>query len=445
MAMRSTFWLLIYFSTISPSFAQGPIIQSIDKFLSPYVTTDNFYGTVYVARSGKVIYEKSFGKANVEWNVLNVNHTGYHLASVSKPFTSTAILLLEQEGKLSTADPVSKYLPDFNRGKEITIHHLLCHTSGVANINDFPEYNLLSVTPISLDSIVKVFQKRPLLFEPGAKFSYSNSNYNVLAYIIEKVSGMKYGEFLKKNIFTKLGMKNTVHDGDPRTIIENVASGYAPVGKTSLQRAPFFLWSIKTGNGSLCSTVEDLALFDRALYDEQLLGKSAKDKMFTPNLSDVGYGWFLKPHNNHKRSYITGRSPGFSTYFGRYTDDQVCVIVLSNLYIPTTKEIGEGLAAILFNESFTQRMLGDEPLSEEQGKQFTGTYQFGTDFFRPDFNMEINWVEGHLNCSFGELIRDTKDGFILRSFWSSILFERDGEKITGLSFDGVKAKRIKPR
>src|SRR4029079_1494564 len=131
----------------------------------------NFSGTVYLAKSGKALYEKSFGKAIAEWSVPNSNDTKYHLASVSKPFTSISILLLEQQGKLNVTDPVSTYLPDFNQGNKITIHPLLSHTSGVVNINDFPEYDAWSLTSMPLDTIVKAFQKKPLLFEPGTKYS----------------------------------------------------------------------------------------------------------------------------------------------------------------------------------------------------------------------------------------------------------------------------------
>ncbi len=322
---------------------------------------------------------------------------------------------------------------------------MLSHTSGIVNINDFAEYDLMSMTSISLDSLVKVFQKKPLLFEPGSKYSYSNSNYNVLAYIIEKVSGMKYGDFLKKNIFDVLEMKDTRHHGKAQEIITGIATGYAIEGRKNLQRAPYLDWSIKTGNGSLYSTVEDLAKFDRALFTEKLLNKPGLEKMFSPNLSEVGYGWYLKSHLNRKRSYMTGRSPGFSTYFGRYPDDQVCVIVLSNSYISSTKEIGESIASIVFHEPFVKRTLKDEPLQTKEVKQFTGTYQFGADFFRPNFKMEITEKEGRLSCTFGDLIRDEKDEFILRSFWSLIHFDRDSsQKINALSFDGVKAIRVLP-
>jgi hypothetical protein len=265
-----------------------------------------------------------------------------------------------------------------------------------------------------------------------------------LALIIEKISGKKYGEFLKENIFDVVKMNNTRHHDNPSTIISNIATGYSPEGRKDFKRSPYLDWTIKTGNGSLYSTVGNLAKFDRILFTDDILNKVEREKMFTPNLSEVGYGWYLKSHLNRKRTYITGRSPGFSTYFARYPDDQVCVIVLSNLYLPSTREIGENVASILFDEPYAKRSLADEHIKADQINQFTGTYQFGPDFFRPNFKFEIKESSsGYLSCSFGELIHDSGDEFILRSFWSVIHFERDSsKKITGLSFDGIKAARV---
>jgi D-alanyl-D-alanine carboxypeptidase len=437
--MRSII-LLLSLTCLCYANAQAQQARQMDDFIAPYVSSNNFYGTVYVAKAGKVIYKKSFGRAILESEVANDNNTKYHLASVSKPFTSTAILLLAQQGKLSIADPVSKYLPGLTRGDDITIHHLLCHTSGIQNINDFAEYDLLSMNSPSLDSIIKIFEKKPLLFEPGSKFSYSNSNYNVLAYIVEKISGIPYGEFLKKNIFDVLGMNDTRHHGQPQAIISKAATGYAPLGWTELQRAPSLDWAIKTGNGSLYSTVEDLARFERSFFSERILNEESKKKMFTPNLSNVAYGWYIRSHAEHERSYMTGRSPGFTSYLARYPKDEVCVIVLSNLYVSSAREIGEGVAAILFKAPHLTRTLSPELLTQPQ--QFVGSYQFGADFFRPNFKFEVKENKERLSCSFGEIIHDKGDEFILRGFWSTIIFQRDDQgRIISLTFDGVKATK----
>ena len=442
--MRHTLLFIFLLATVLSCYAQAKSLErTLDEFIGTYSASNNFYGTVYLAKEGKVLYEKSFGKASIETNTNNENKTVYHLASVSKPITAAAILLLEQHGKLSTTDLLSKYISDFKDGNKITVHHLLTHTSGILNINNLHDYDQWSLVPQSLDSIIKIFKYSPLQFEPGAKYAYSNSNYNVLAYIIEKISGQPYGEFLRQNIFDVLDMQNTRHHGNAQSVILDAATGYAPLGLSELERAPFLNWSIKTGNGSLYSTVEDLAKFERALYAEVPLSKSSREKMFTPNLSDVGYGWFIRPFLGHDRQYMTGRSPGFSTYFSRFPKDGVCIIVLSNLYIPSTTEIGTGVASILFGEPVAARQFKDDPLSANVARPFVGKYQMGDDFFRPGFKLEITYKEGRLSCSFGDLIHDTQDEFIQRNFWSVIQFERDsGGKVTGLRFDNLKGVKI---
>ena len=244
--MRHTLLFIFLLATVLSCYAQAKSLErTLDEFIGTYSASNNFYGTVYLAKEGKVLYEKSFGKASIETNTNNENKTVYHLASVSKPITAAAILLLEQHGKLSTTDLLSKYISDFKDGNKITVHHLLTHTSGILNINNLHDYDQWSLVPQSLDSIIKIFKYSPLQFEPGAKYAYSNSNYNVLAYIIEKISGQPYGEFLKQNIFDVLDMQNTRHHGNAQSVILDAATGYAPLGSSELERAPFLNWIIK--------------------------------------------------------------------------------------------------------------------------------------------------------------------------------------------------------
>ena len=254
---------------------------------------------------------------------------------------------------------------------------------------------------------------------------------------------MAYGEFLKKNIFDVLGMDHTRHHGNANEIIKDAATGYAPIGRADLQRAPWFDWSIKTGNGSLYSTVEDLARFERSFYTEALLTKASKEKMFTHYLSDTGYGWYLKPDENGDRNYITGRSPGFSTFLGRYPQEQTCIVVLSNSYISCTSEIAKSIASILFRKPIINRSLKDNPLPTATARGVAGRYHFGDDFFRPGFTWEILENNGRLTSAFGDLLHDHDDEFILRGFWSVIRFEHDpAGKTTGLTFDGSKALKL---
>ena len=258
-----------------------------------------------------MLLSKGYGMANFELNVPNTPQTKFHLGSVSKTFTAAAIMILQERGKLNVHDPLSKYIPDYPNGDRITLHHLLTNTSGIPNVNNFPEYATQSKFPHTPSDLIPMFKQKPLDFEPGTRgYTESNSNYNLLAYIIEKLSGQTYGEFLKQNIFGPLGLRDTNHDGDASVLIANKASGYVPVGATSVENAPYLDWSIKTGNGSIYSTVEDLLSWDRALYAEKILKKSSLQQMFTEQ-----YGWFYGKRLNRTVVRMNGRSPGFNSDF----------------------------------------------------------------------------------------------------------------------------------
>ncbi|MDP9229722.1 MAG: beta-lactamase family protein, partial [Bacteroidota bacterium] len=194
--------------------------------MKTFVDTKNFNGAILVAQKGKILYNKAFGMANQDFGILNKPGTKFHIASVSKNFTAAAILLLEQRNLLKVTDTISKYVPGLPYGDKITIHQLLTHTSGIPNINNMPEYDTIALFPQTPGSLINVFKNKPLDFTPGAKYSYSNSNYNVLACIIEKVSQINYGDFLAENIFNPLAMQNTAHRKKAAMTITNNSTGY---------------------------------------------------------------------------------------------------------------------------------------------------------------------------------------------------------------------------
>ena len=150
----------------------------VDAYVLPYVQSNNFSGAILIAQGEKVLLRKGYGQANVELAVPNSPETRFHVASISKSFTAAAVVLLEQRGKLSTSDPLSKHIPGYPNGERITIHHLLVHASGIPNVNNFPDYDRWSLFPHSLDEIIGWFKDKPLEFKPGERYSYSNSNYN---------------------------------------------------------------------------------------------------------------------------------------------------------------------------------------------------------------------------------------------------------------------------
>ncbi len=408
------------------------LARRVDAYVMPYVRSNNFSGAILVAKGGEILFRKAYGMANVELSVPNTPETRFHVASVSKSWTAAAVILLEERGFLKTSDLLSGYIPDYPEGGRITIHDLLVHMSGIPNVNNFPDYDANSRFPHGLEEIIGWFKSRPLEFEPGSRYSYSNSNYNLLAYIIEKVSGSSYGDFLTDNIFGPLGMKDTAHDGDPAAIIPRRASGYVPANGSGLERAPDIVWSVKTGNGSIYTTVDDLYKWDRALYGDALLGEESRQKIFTDYIDGVGYGWFIR--SGKRRSVaINGRSPGFSASLERFIDDDVCVAMASNLYSSLTHAMADDLAAIVFGETRTPPFPSEPvvvPTDVLEG--CTGSYKFGEDFtFNPRMIGEVrkrgDWLVLISGRGGGEsyLIPLGDNRFIDRLYGGFVTFEKN--------------------
>jgi CubicO group peptidase (beta-lactamase class C family) len=328
-------------------FGQKDISTNLAKYMQAQVEVNDFSGTVLVTKNGSVLLKKSYGLADYEWNIKNTIDTKFQLASVTKQFTATAILLLVEKGKLSLNDHLSKFFPDYPKADSVTIHMLLSHSSGLGL--GFKE---LALTTISADSAYSEIKKMPYEFSPGTKTAYSNIGYYLLGKIIEKVSGEQYALFLSKNIFEKAGMKNTgVSNND--SIVSKKAKTYCRTEKGFVHN-PYINWGFNIGHDGVYSTVEDLALWDNALYGTTILSEEMKKRMFTSyNSENWGYGFIINPFYNHGHQLIAhdGGFFGTMTSFNRFTDDQLFVTVLSNneseSYI-----IAYGLSAIAFQKDF---------------------------------------------------------------------------------------------
>ena len=210
-------------------------------------------------------------------------------------------------------------------------------------------YNKIKIKPHTLEERIALFKNKPLAFDPGKNFLYSDSGYILLTYIIEKVSGEKYETFLQEHVFDPLNMQDTGYDSHKR-IIKNRASGYSIEGK--LNNADYADMSYEAGAGSLYSTVKDLYLWDRALYTEKLLSKESLAKIFTSYKDNYGYGWYLTPSFTNKSKFIShgGMVPGFVSFIGRYVNHNVCIIVLSNMIDTPLHQIVKNLELIVFGQ-----------------------------------------------------------------------------------------------
>ena len=327
--------LSIFASQISVS-AQNKVRQ-IDEVMSLYHKYQQFNGSVLVADNGKVIYKKGFGSANMEWNIPNEPDTKFRLGSITKQFTAALILQLVEQGKIKLDGKVSDYLADYRKdtGARMTIHQLLSHTSGVPNYTAQPGFFAnVSRNPFKVDDFVKQYASGDLEFEPGAKFNYSNSGYFLLGDIIEKVTGKSYEQVLKENILDPVGMKNTGYD-HYGTVLSKRAAGYIKT-QNGYENAPYLDMSIPYAARSIYSTVEDLFLWDQALYGEKILSAASKELMFKPNLENYGYGFGIRKASLGPNKIAVpviehnGGINGFSTTILRLVGDKRLIVLLDN-------------------------------------------------------------------------------------------------------------------
>lgn len=296
-----------------------------------------------VVRNGGIVKAKGYGLANVELNTRVSPDTVFNAGSISKQFTATAILLLAEEGKLGLDDSIAKYFPEAPPAlKAVTIRHLLTHTSGIPDVSDGTDetHGVKGVVDFhreyTEDELARAYLAQPLDSQPGTKWKYCNACYDLLGFLIHRVTGEPYGDFLRERIFAPLGMTTRVFSY--ADIIPNRASGYSLVDG-ALKNAPrWWSQSILSGAaGGLWMNVLDLAKWDAALYSERIVKRSSLEAMWTPVPLDDGsaypggMGWFIASAKGHRLVFHTDGGPGDSGVISRYLDDRLTIIVMTNL------------------------------------------------------------------------------------------------------------------
>jgi CubicO group peptidase (beta-lactamase class C family) len=347
--MKSFVVLLCSLALASINFCLGQDLARMDQVVQSYVNKGEFMGSVLVARGDQVLFSKGYGSANLEWNIPDQPSTKFRLGSLTKQFTAASVLLLEERGKLKTDDLVKKYLPDAPAAwDKIAIFHLLTHTSGIPSFTSFPDYAASEPFATTPEKLVARFRDRPLEFEPGEKWNYSNSGYVLLGYLIEKISGESYAKFVQENIFTPLGMKDSGYDSNS-AIIPRRAAGYE-LGPHGPENAGFVHMSGPFSAGALYSTTEDLLRWEQGLFGGKLLSAASLQKMTTPFKQDYAFGLGVTTRGGHKLISHNGGIEGFRTYLGYYPDDRVTVAVLGNVNDGAPGKIGAALGALVHGE-----------------------------------------------------------------------------------------------
>lgn len=339
--------------TLFSELVSGPVGEQLDE----YITKNNplFSGSILVARQGEVLLNKGYNYADWELEVPNSPNTKFRLSSITKPFTATLIMMMHERGLIEVEESICSYLPNCSAAwQPITIHQLLTHTSGI------PEYTSLtnsiddSRDPHNVVGLIDLFKDESLNFTPGESYRYSNSNYILLGAIIEGVTGKRFSDFLDQVILKPLEMEDSGLDTHNQ-ILKGRASGYQILGR-ALVNAPYLDMTNAFATAGMYSTVEDLYRWDQALYSNQLLHQESLEAMHTPysgadgSGGQYGYGWQLGEYQDHRIVSHEGTINGFHSYLGRYLDDRVTIIVLSNIETDEILEIVNGMEEIIFYE-----------------------------------------------------------------------------------------------
>ncbi len=356
------------------------LIQTIDSLLQETFKPSEPGATVILVKEGEVIYRAGLGIANLELGVLIKPEMVFRLGSITKQFTAVAILMLEEQGKLALTDSITKFLPDYpTHDYLITVEHLLTHTSGIKSYTSMPEWQSLWRKEFTVQGLIDFFKYQPMQSAPGKRWAYNNSGYCLLGAIIEKASGQTYEQFLQNSIFNPLGMKQSYYDS-PIRVIPWRAAGYekGPQGYTN---AEYLSMTQPYAAGSLASTVDDLAIWDAALYTGQLLKPETLQQAFvsyrltdgTP--TDYGYGWTLSEYAGQRLIEHGGGIHGFRSYAIRIPDKRIFVAVLSNNAGASPGELTFKIATLAIGQPYQEP--APITLSAEALAHYVGVYQTG--------------------------------------------------------------------
>ncbi len=330
---------VISYCITSPLAAQPLNIKKLavdyDKMLLEQFKPGETGCAALVAKDGQVIYTRAFGLANLELNVPMQPDMVFRIGSITKQFTAIAILQLMEQGKLSLQDEITKFIPDYpTQAYKITVEHLLTHTSGIKSYTNVPGYIKNVRTDMTPEELINSFKNLPMEFAPGTKWNYNNSGYVLLGYIIEKVTGKTYADYIQENFFTPLGMTSTCYGSDTR-IIKNRAYGYQQ-GSEGIVNSDYCSMTQPYAAGSIMSTVGDLFKWHQALYEGKLVKKETLEKAVTEyKLSDgkganYGYGYFLSQLQGSPTVEHGGGILGYLTSSVYLPKEDVFVALFSN-------------------------------------------------------------------------------------------------------------------
>jgi CubicO group peptidase (beta-lactamase class C family) len=422
--------------------------RDIERYVEPYVRTNNFSGVILAACAGVPVFANAYGFADRDRRIPNSLKTRFHIASMSMQFTAAAALRLIDEGRLSLDTPVSDVVPGYPNGKQITVQHLLTETSGIADINtqsDYADVLRKHQTPLSL---VEHVRDLPPLREPGTFEREEHSAYNLLALIVEKKTGLPFALAVRKLVFQPLGMNDSGIDDDSPAAKRNAAKGYQPTGLYDIQAAAPIHWSAKAGNASAYTTAADELKFVSGMLGGRFLSARLRTLVFDSG-SQVGYGWFKSQSKRFGQPVysMNGRSPGFSSAVAYLTRDRLLGVALSNLYDSAPSDISLDVAAMLSGHPYQRLTLKTSP-DPGTVAGLPASFQFQEDFYQPNALVHLHATNGQVSLDWpsgirSALIPTSKDHFMDRNFWVAVEIVRDhAGRIQQLKYDRFTGRRV---
>ncbi len=373
------------------------ITETMDALIKEVYKENEPGAAVLVAKNGKPVFRKGYGMANLELGVANEPHMVYRLGSITKQFTAVSILMLCEQGKLDLDDEITKFLPEYpTHAHRITIYHLLNHTSGIKSYTSMPEWMQVMRKDLTVDEMIDIFKNQPMEFAPGDKWNYNNSAYVLLGAIIEKVSGMTYAEFVQMNIFEPLGMSHSYYDM-PGAVIPGRVSGYK-ASADGYKNADYLSMTQPYAGGSLASSVDDMLLWDEALYGEKLLKQETLLKAWSPGklnngeMFRYGFGWTVTEFDGKRVIAHAGGINGFRTDGLRLPDEHVYVIILTNVERACPDLLAYKLAALAAGLPYSDPESVEIPA--EVLKKYAAVYTVDG----LNFDVTIDFKNGKLIC-----------------------------------------------
>jgi CubicO group peptidase (beta-lactamase class C family) len=438
-------------SLSDPSAAYEPSLgERIDAYVQPYIASQNFSGSILVAREGAIIYARASGFSDTGARTANTLQTRFHVASMSMQFTAAAVLRLIDAGKLHLDSAVSSVISDYPGGGGITIRDLLMQVSGIADINDLADYSDLLKSHQDAGSLVAKIQNVAPVHPPGGSYvREEHSAYNLLALIVERTTGRSFRDAVQRLVFAPLRMRDSGIDDDRElTAINLPAKGYAPRGVRQIEPAQAIHWSSKTGNGSAFSTVLDEQRWVRGVFGSRFLSQTSQALIL--NLSArAGYGWFKSQSVRFAEPlyHMNGRAPGFASAIVWLPREQLSVIVLSNIYASVTTDMGFDIAALTLDRPLRTLSILSTPLPPAALAGLEGKFKFGADFFRANATLTLVidgpdvtllWPNGDVSA----LIPVDANHFIDRGYWTPVEIVREpAGQVVSLKYDRFLGQR----